>query len=657
LELKVCVLERHPERGSQVQKLDYDRNDVSRHRRLLTRLVKAAKQGEPVAAVRKNVSLGSLLDSRNFDGYDMTHVPAGAGEQTGQDTTNQFPLESWFRVSPAMLHSIDSQGRLISVSDAWLAKLGYEREEVLGKLSSDFLTPESQKHAVENVLPEFFRRGHCENVEYEMIRKDGHVISVLLSGILQNNSSPDDCRSIAIITDVTELRAAQRRSSESEALYRCLVEDQSELVSLANPEGELQFVNHAFARLCGLQPHEFHGRSIFEFIRSEDHAAAAGRLHQINSQDQIVRGESQFQLPDGNTRWISWTHRAVLDAQGKMTAIHSVGRDIEERIAADRRLKESETRYRLLADNSTDLVFRLDADLIRRYVSPACKEILGYDPEELIGVTPFSMVHSDDAESAVQVFQSLLDGGADRQSIICRVRHREGHWIWIEGNFRAIKDPSTGAISGITGALRDISVRKSVEHQLAEANRRLETLAREDSLTRLSNRRAFDLALTKEYRRAQRDKAPLALIMIDVDRFKSFNDRYGHPAGDDCLRRISDTIKTLIRRPGDMAARYGGEEFAVLLPGTGEQGAAIIAEKIRAAVLHLAIEHEASPQRVVTISAEVASAGPKGFDRKPGSLLDHADKALYHAKNSDRNTSVLASGLQSKKSSKAPAAA
>ena len=113
----------------------------------------------------------------------MTNFPSESGEEAGYVTKQEPTLESWFKVTPAMCHSIDLQGRLISVSDAWLAKLGYEREEVLGRLSSDFLTPESQKHAVENVLPEFFRRGHCENVEYEMVRKDGHVISVLLSGI------------------------------------------------------------------------------------------------------------------------------------------------------------------------------------------------------------------------------------------------------------------------------------------------------------------------------------------------------------------------------------------------------------------------------------------------------------------------------------------
>jgi diguanylate cyclase (GGDEF)-like protein/PAS domain S-box-containing protein len=574
----------------------------------------------------------------------MTHSPLRPGEETG-DNVKQPTLECWLKTVPVMLHSIDSQGRLISVSDAWLAKLGYTREEVLGKESSHFLTPESRDYAIKTVLPAFFQTGRCENIEYQMVCKDGRIIDVHLSAILNRGRRGETCWSIAVITDVTELRAAQQRLSESEALYRCLVEDQPELVSLITPEGDYRFVNGAYSRLFNLRPHEFTGKKIFSFLHGEHHAATAERLQKLSSENPLVTGDSRICLPDGQTRWIAWSNRAIIDAQGNVAAIHSVGRDIEDRIVADQRLKDSESRYRLLAENSTDMVFQLDLELTRQYVSPACLEILGYDPSELAGLKPLGMLHPSDVRSTEEAFRALLDGRVDRQSIVTRVRHRDRHWIWVDIHLRTIKDPSTGAVSGITGALRDISIRKSVEHQLAEANRRLETLAREDSLTRLSNRRAFDLSLAREYRRAQREKTSLALIMIDVDRFKSFNDRYGHPAGDDCLRRISEAIKMLTRRPGDMAARYGGEEFAVLLPATGEHGATAVAEKIRLEVLRLAIEHEASPHGVVTISAGIASAGPIGFNRKPVTLIDHADRALYHAKASDRNTSVRASNI------------
>jgi diguanylate cyclase (GGDEF)-like protein len=228
---------------------------------------------------------------------------------------------------------------------------------------------------------------------------------------------------------------------------------------------------------------------------------------------------------------------------------------------------------------------------------------------------------------------------------MARIRTSDGAWIWTETQLRAIKDPQTGAISGIIGAMRDISIRKAAEDKLEEANRRLEALAGQDGLTGLANRRTFDDALSKEFRRAARERTRLALIMIDVDRFKLFNDRYGHPAGDECLKRVSRAIEATLPRPGDLVARYGGEEFAALLPNTDESGAAIMADRIRRAILALAIGHEDSPSLVVTISAGVASVEPSVYDSGPETLVRNADRALYCAKNNGRNAIVYASVL------------
>ena len=162
-------------------------------------------------------------------------------------------------------------------------------------------------------------------------------------------------------------------------------------------------------------------------------------------------------------------------------------------------------------------------------------------------------------------------------------------------------------------------------------------LASQDALTGLSNRRALDETLNKEFRRAKRDRTPLSLLMIDVDWFKPYNDHYGHIAGDECLRRIAATIGAAIRRPADFAARYGGEEFVALLPNTNRQGALILAEKIRQSVYDLAIEHGESVKRRVTISTGVASTEDAQFLEEPASLLEQADISLYQAKRAGRN--------------------
>jgi len=172
--------------------------------------------------------------------------------------------------------------------------------------------------------------------------------------------------------------------------------------------------------------------------------------------------------------------------------------------------------------------------------------------------------------------------------------------------------------------------------QLEEANRRLERLSSLDPLTGLANRRALDGFLEMEWRRARRDREPLSVVLIDVDQFKAYNDAYGHPAGDSALRRVAEVLSDATHRPGDMVARYGGEEFAVVLSQTGEGGAHVVAESLRARVESLAIPHRASDAApVVTISLGVATIVPT--DGPAEALLASADGALYTAKREGRN--------------------
>jgi diguanylate cyclase (GGDEF)-like protein len=139
-----------------------------------------------------------------------------------------------------------------------------------------------------------------------------------------------------------------------------------------------------------------------------------------------------------------------------------------------------------------------------------------------------------------------------------------------------------------------------------------------------------------EWRRAVRNRQPLSLLMIDVDQFKGFNDRYGHPEGDKVLTAIGGAIGGAIRRPGDIAARYGGEEFVVLLPNTGADGAVRIAETIRQGVFSIAVPHERSSHRYVTVSIGVATVVP-GKAAVENTLIENADRALYAAKAGGRN--------------------
>ena len=178
------------------------------------------------------------------------------------------------------------------------------------------------------------------------------------------------------------------------------------------------------------------------------------------------------------------------------------------------------------------------------------------------------------------------------------------------------------------------------ENELRAANERLRALAAIDSLTGLANRRELDMKLEFAWQSAIELRYPIALLMIDIDHFKLFNDRYGHPDGDFCLRRVGKLLAAAIRRDTDLAVRYGGEEFVLLLPGADVNEAVEVAERLRRAVEELRMPHAEAPFGHVTISVGVAALVP-GADDAPERLVEVADTALYIAKRRGRNTVIV----------------
>lgn len=291
----------------------------------------------------------------------------------------------------------------------------------------------------------------------------------------------------------------------------------------------------------------------------------------------------------------------------------------------------SEADLKLLVENSRDVLCRLGPDFVVRYCSPSSTAVLGRPPEELVGQRPSAFVIEEDRPIILGEAERVLRG-EDVEALILRTLKPNGVMAWVETSSRALRDPETGALVEVILVMRDVSERHALQL-------RLEREATTDSLTGLSNRRAFDEALEREWARAVRADTELSLILLDVDHFKPFNDRYGHPAGDACLRRVAMAVQSVVQRPGDLAARYGGEELAVILPRTPAAGAAKVAEALRLAVQGLGVGHADSACGVLTISLGVATAaGPVGLTiAMPAGLLIGADGALYRAKNNGRN--------------------
>ncbi len=210
-----------------------------------------------------------------------------------------------------------------------------------------------------------------------------------------------------------------------------------------------------------------------------------------------------------------------------------------------------------------------------------------------------------------------------------------GRPIWVRTQGMAIL--KGGKPVRLVGAFQDVTDRKKIGLELEQVNERLTHLSTTDGLTEVGNRRLFDQTLSIEWARAARRNEAVALLMIDIDHFKEYNDHYGHPAGDACLRRVAALIAASVKRGGELVARYGGEEFAVLLPATDLPGALVVAQRCLQAIADAQIEHAASAtSRWLSLSIGVASEF-SGATLKPAVLVEAADAALYRAKHAGRN--------------------
>ncbi len=336
-----------------------------------------------------------------------------------------------------------------------------------------------------------------------------------------------------------------------------------------------------------------------------------------------------------------WRSDAIADAMIVSIIVATVGllgfflvKELNNRAKARVALAKSEANFRLLAEYSSDMVSRIGRDQVRRYVSPACIRLLGYTPEELTGRSALELLtpqHRQDFEEAIG---RLWSRQAQEVVLTYEASKKDGGKIWLESALRIARNAAAEP-DGVVAVTRDVTERKKLEAQLRE-------LSRTDGLTGIPNRRAFEDALSMEWRRAMRESgSSLSLALIDIDHFKAFNDEYGHPAGDECLRLVATAISNMAQRPGDFAARFGGEEFGLLLPSTDAQGANIIAERVREAVMTLAIPHNGNARNgVVTISVGIAtmrSAGSGKEQADPAILVRAADSALYQAKRIGRN--------------------
>lgn len=292
--------------------------------------------------------------------------------------------------------------------------------------------------------------------------------------------------------------------------------------------------------------------------------------------------------------------------------------------------RSNEALFRAMVEQSGDVICQVVNDRFT-YVSPSAKAVFGWVPQTMIGTDGLDLIYGPDTSVLKDVLNLRAlsnETGPSRHQL--RVLCGDGSLKWSETSARSERGPNQTTHTILV--IRDISERKRMEEQL-------EDLARKDGLTGLANRRSFDEVLDKTWRQTLRQGSEMALLLLDIDHFKQFNDHYGHQAGDDCLRTVAAAVAKFARRPSDLACRYGGEEFAIVLGGVAPEVAVSLAEEVRSAIASLRVPHERSSGGFITVSIGVATAVARvgGSIRMPESLLQAADHALYKAKAGGRD--------------------
>ncbi|MDI1253007.1 sensor domain-containing diguanylate cyclase [Thermomonas sp.] len=306
------------------------------------------------------------------------------------------------------------------------------------------------------------------------------------------------------------------------------------------------------------------------------------------------------------------------------------------RAAHGRDVAEDAGVYKTLLESTNAIPWKLDwPDLRFAYIGPQIESLLGWTQDSWKTVEDWATrMHPDDRERTVNFCVAQSQAGMDHEADY-RALTRDGAYVWIRDVVHVTRNDA-GEVTSLVGFMFDISERKQAEVELLRLHKELEALSLTDALTEIANRRLFDQRLDVEWNDSRRSGKPLSLLIVDIDWFKQYNDLYGHPAGDACLKQIAGVLQGAARRSRDVAARLGGDEFGLLLPDTDAATAQALARELEAAVTALQIPHgfdDAGEWVSISIGVDTQVAGDAN---DASGFVDHTNRMLYAAKRKPR---------------------
>jgi diguanylate cyclase (GGDEF)-like protein/PAS domain S-box-containing protein len=510
--------------------------------------------------------------------------------------------------------TIDADGITTFANATMTTMLGYAPEEVTGRPLADFCD-EDGRQAIERNLARR-REGISEHHDFKFTRRDGGDLWVIAAAtpIFEDGVFVG---STAIMTDVTARRAAEERLRESESEFRFMAENATDLISRLSTDGVCLYASPASERLCGYRPDQLVGVSIYDLIHPDDAQQARAVNAALLKGPDTLEATYRLRRPDGGSVWVETRARHVCDpVTGEVAEIHALTRDITQRRAEE----DLRRMWRTAFESAPIGMALVDLDGGWLEVNDALCALVGYSENELQEMTFQDITHPDDLEADLELLRALIAGEIPEYQMEKRYFTKSGEQVWAQLSVSLMLD-AFGKPLHFISQVQDITERRLMQERLRE-------LADRDPLTELWNRRRFEDELDRQISRCRRYREHAALIVLDLDGFKTVNDTYGHKAGDALLRAIAQVLQRR-SRSSDTIARLGGDEFAMLLVNVVPAQAANVAEQVCAAV------GEEIVQRAGSAIACTASVGIAPLDERltdDDDVLVAADMAMYAAK-------------------------
>jgi diguanylate cyclase (GGDEF)-like protein/PAS domain S-box-containing protein len=534
-----------------------------------------------------------------------------------------------------LIWTMDLSLRYTYMSPAVTRMRGYSVEEIVGTTVQETMTPASLEVARKALTEELAleRDGGADpnrsrKLELEMYCKDGSTIWTEMNMTFLRDADDRPIGILGVTRDISERKQAEAALRTKDSAIASSIT----AIALADLEGTVTYVNPSLLKMWGFDDEEEAlGRNVSEFWQTREKALEVGRALRDRGS---WAGELVAIKRDGSPFHVEMVVSTVSDEAGNPICIMGSFLDISERKQAEKALEEGEKRYRLLAESASDIIWTMDMNLRYTYESPAVTRIRGYTPEEAMAqtieetLTPASLELARKALAEELTARKMAKDLSRFRTLELEHTCKDGSTVWLEVTTTFLRDDD-GRPVGLLGASRDISERKRAEEERKRLHAELETRAVTDSLTGLYNHAHFYQRLAEEIDRAKRYGHRFALVMMDLDAFKHYNDSRGHQAGDEALHLVGECIRSAMRH-SDMAFRYGGDEFVTILLNADVSKAQAVVRRINRRIATRLKEMGDSAGAWLGVSAGIACFPEDATT--VDELVGMADAAMYDAK-------------------------